>query len=156
VADQDAVNAAADRVRESAAASGNNNLAVITVDAGRRAVEVLWVGEVPAQVAAVAASEASKGVDVVFGPAAYTRAQMQEAIARAIAVKPPSGDSNSTQLTVARAEPCLDGSGIAVFLATAATGLPADTVPAAFAEALQDAAKPVPVLVTPGPAIQTQ
>ena len=84
IADQDAVDAVADRVRAEAEAQPTDNLSGIVVHPDARAVDVLWVGPVPASLTKLAAEEAKQDVTINFIPARYTRTQMLAAADKAV------------------------------------------------------------------------
>ncbi len=150
IADQDAVDAAADQVRAEAEAQTTNNLSGIVVHPDARAVDVLWVGPVPASLTKLAAEEAKQDVTINYIPARYTRTQMLAAADKAVRVPPPAGDPASQGLTVGSASGCNDGSGIKVEIAQDSDSQPAPSVPPAYAAAIRAAVGDIPVLVVPG------
>lgn len=150
IADQEAVGAVADQVRAEAEAQTTNNLSGIVVHPDARAVDVLWVGPVPASLTELAAEAAKQDVTINFIPARYTRTQMLAAADKAVRVPPPADDPASQGLAVGSASGCNDGSGIKVEIAQDSDSQPAPSVPPAYAAAIRAAVGDVPVLVVPG------
>lgn len=152
IADQETVDAVADRVRAEATAQAIDNLSVLVVHPDRLAVDVFWVGDAPAFLTDLVAEKAKQGVTINVFPARYTRAQMLAAGEKALRVQPPADDPASRGLMIGTASGCNDGSGIKVTIAEAATSQPAGFVPDAFAVAIRAAVGDMPVVIVPGSA----
>lgn len=145
---QEQVDAVADRVRALAVQQAVNGLSTLSVDSSSLAVNVFWVGAVPAPIAAL--DKSSHHVRVVFHAARFTAREMLSAMDRVMSATPDPRDASASGLAVGSASACNDGSGIQVDVADRATGHPAKSLPDSYIAAIRGRAGEVPVLVVPG------